>query len=1048
MYVQVHSGFSLRYGVLSPVQILEQAREAGVDCVAITDINSTAAILDFVRLAPSYGVRPLAGVDIRVRNRPHYLILACNNDGYVEVCVHLSDILQGKIQPGYRAPRFRHAVAIYSLPVWSGHQLAEHEFLGVEIRELSRWRLISRRVPPGKALALQPMTFRDRADWNAHRLLRSIDHNCLLSKLPPEDPAPDAHRWMPLDQFTEAYRAFPDLIYQTRCLTDRCRIHFEFGQQYPHKNQQTYTAQEELDFRLLRRLCSLNLPLFYPKASEQVYTRLEKELEIIRQKRYVSYFLISWKILKYARSCSFFYVGRGSGANSLVAYLLQITQVDPIELNLYFERFINLYRRNPPDFDIDFSWKERDRIITYIFDRFPNVALLGTYVTFQYRALVRELAKVLGLPPHETEALASGRSTGGGDDRTIHLILQYAARLNGLPNYLGIHAGGILITRDPVQHFSATFLPPKGFPTTQFDMNIAEDAGLHKFDILSQRGLAKITDALALIAQNCPDETPIDLYQTEVFKNDEATRRLVREARTIGCFYVESPAMRMLMCKLQVQDYLGLVAASSVIRPGVARSGMMQTYILRCRFPERRRETPPVLLDIMPETHGVMVYQEDVIRVAHCFAGLTLAEADVLRRGMSGKFRSRDELEQVRSRFFEGCRARGHSPDLGREVWRQIESFAGYAFAKGHAASYVVESYQSLYLKAHYPLEYMVATLRNGGGFYSTEHYLHEAMRLGAQISAPCVQHSEGEVGLCGREIRLGLLMIRGINEDFVARLLAERKRGGVFANLPDFCRRLSPLREQLILLVRIGAFRFTGLSKKALMWEAHLHTLEKVSVPSSGMLFFRDVSPTPDLPLLEEADHESAFEEYELLGFPLSSPFSLLSGTPPAGIFSADMKAHRGRVVVVNAYLVSIKDTRTVKGDRMQFGTFVDQRGDYIDTVHFPPVVARYPFRGPGVYHLLGRVTEELGFYSLEVQRMELWPRIPDPRFVDSPRHTTPPRSHPSILPESHTLALPEPRAPASCEPHHPAPPESRQPEWIVAAAAGEIHQSTIATT
>ena len=1037
MYAQVHSGFSLRYGILSPVQVLEQAREAGVDCVALTDINSTAAVLDFVRLAPSYGVRPLAGVDIRVRNRPHYLILACNNEGYAELCGHLTAILQGTLQPEYRAPEFRHAVVFYSLQTWNGHKLSEHEYLGIQIQDLSRWRLIARRVPPGKAMALQPMTFRDRSDWNAHRLLRSIDHNCLLSKLPPDDPAPEHHRWMPLDRFTEAYREFPELIYRARCLTDRCRIHFEFGQQYPHKNQQTYTGQEELDFRLLHRLCRKNLPLFYPEPTGQVLNRLEKELEIIRQKRYVSYFLINWKILKYARSCGFFYVGRGSGANSLVAYLLRITQVDPIELDLYFERFINLYRRNPPDFDIDFSWKDRDLIIAYIFRRFPHVALLGTYVTFQYRALVRELAKVFGLPPHETEALARGRTVAGGGDRTIRLVLQYAARLNGLPNYLGIHAGGILITQIPIQHFSATFLPPKGFPTTQFDMNIAEDAGLHKFDVLSQRGLAKITDALSLIAQNRPGEAPIDLYQTAVFKNDEATRRLVREARTIGCFYVESPAMRMLMCKLQVQDYLGLVAASSVIRPGVARSGMMQTYILRCRFPARRREAPPVLLDIMPETHGVMVYQEDVIRVAHCFAGLTLAEADVLRRGMSGKFRSRDELERVKTRFFEGSHARGHSPELGREVWRQIESFAGYAFAKGHAASYVVESYQSLYLKAHYPLEYMVATLRNGGGFYSTEHYLHEAMRLGARVSAPCVQHSEAEVGLCGREIRLGLLMIRGINEDFVARLLAERRRAGVFSGLPDFCHRLSPPREQLVLLVRIGAFRFTGQSKKALMWEAHLHTMDKTAAPS-GVLFREDAPATPDLPHLEEAPHEAAFEEYELLGFPLDSPFNLLLGTPPRGILSAELKAHRGRVVTVTAYLVSIKDTRTVKGELMQFGTFIDQRGDYLDTVHFPPVAARYPFRGPGVYQLQGRVSEELGFYSLEVQRMELWPRIPDPRFAEPPR---PDASTPRRPPGSTPVTKPPGSTPVTKPPG--STPVTKPPGSRPAAATTSIQTS-----
>ena len=251
-------------------------------------------------------------------------------------------------------------------------------------------------------------------------------------------------------------------------------------------------------------------------------------------------------------------------------------------------------------------------------------------------------------------------------------------------------------------------------------MVIAEDVGLYKFDILGQRGLAKIKEALQIIAKNHPNDPAIDIHDIRRFKTDARVNNMVKEAQCLGCFYVESPAMRMLLKKLQVDNYLGLVAASSIIRPGVAQSGMMREYILRHRYPERRKEAHPVLYDLMPETYGVMVYQEDVIKVAHHYAGLTLGEADVLRRAMSGKFRSRSEFNKVQQKFMDNCAVKGYALATTESIWRQIESFAGYAFAKGHSASYAVESYQTLFLKAYYPLEYMVAVLNNGGGFLSS----------------------------------------------------------------------------------------------------------------------------------------------------------------------------------------------------------------------------------------------------------------------------------------------------------------------------------------
>src|SRR5690606_8952125 len=393
----------------------------------------------------------------------------------------------------------------------------------------------------------------------------------------------------------------------------------------------------------------------------------------------------------------------------LVAYLIGITDVDPVELNLYFERFINPFRASPPDFDIDFSTWDRDEIREYIFKRHEHVALLGTYNTFKYRAAIRELGKVFGLPKEEIDRLALGRFMNQALDELSKLVLKYATYIHGMPNYIGVHPSGILILDAPAHCFSATSLPPIGFPTVQFDMIIAEDVGIFKFDILGQRGLAKIKEAVSIVKQNRPEAFLRDLEEVEVLKRDPNINCLLSQGRAIGAYYVESPAMRGLMKKLGTHDYLGLVAASSVIRPGVSSSGMKDEYIRREQDPQRRKQANPILLEIMPETHGIMVYQEDVLKVAHLFAGLDLGEADVLRRGMSGKFRSREEFQAVRTKFFANCEERGHDAALTNMVWEQIESFAGYAFAKGHSASYAVESYQSLYLKCYFPLEFMVA---------------------------------------------------------------------------------------------------------------------------------------------------------------------------------------------------------------------------------------------------------------------------------------------------------------------------------------------------
>lgn len=986
MYLNCHTYYSLRFGTFSEKELLSLAQENKVSRLVLTDINNTSAALNFVRKAPEFNVTPTLGVDFRNGVDQCFIGIAKNNEGYLELNDFLSEHLHEEKKLPYNAPEFQNAYVVYPFEKVLLNEMLhfkENEFIGISIADLRKLPFSRIKGLKNKLVVQQPVTFRHKNDFNAHRLLRAIDKNVLLSKLDKTEEGNEDEKMYPIQNLAAAFSEYPFILENTERLLNTCSIYFDFSEKKESQNLQTYSGTKKEDDLMIERLCQEGLSYRYPDGGEGVLERLDKELGLIKKKGFVSYFLINWDIVSYARKQGFFYVGRGSGANSIVAYLLRITDVDPMELDLYFERFINLYRTNPPDFDIDFSHRDRPAMTQYIFKRFKNVALLGTYVTFKERGVVRELGKVFGLPKNEIDLLSEGKYNPSNLDEVTRLVLKYGRLIMGMPNYLSIHAGGILITEKPLHWFSATHLPPKGFPTTQFDMVIAEDVGLYKFDILGQRGLAKIKESLEIIGYNRPDSSSFDIHDVKKFKKDPRINNLIKTAQCMGCFYVESPAMRMLLKKLEVDNYLGLVAASSIIRPGVAKSGMMREYILRHREKGRtEKKAHPVMLNIMPDTYGVMVYQEDVIKVAHYFADLDLGEADVLRRGMSGKFRSREEFEKVRLKFIENCRKKGEPDSIIFEVWEQIASFAGYAFAKGHSASYAVESYQTLFLRAYYPLEYMVAVLNNGGGFYRTEFYVHEARMLGATIHPPCVNKSNNNNAIYGKSIYLGLGYLRELESRVAERILKERMKAGKFVSLEDFLDRVLISIEQVGILIRIDAFRFTGVNKHQLLWKAHLFLNKGTKFEHPKL--FPAVHQNFKIPQLHTSELENAFTQLELLGFCLCSPFELLEEAPKNKNGSKDLKQYINGYIDIYGYLVTVKNTSTHTGKRMHFATLVDQQGTVFDTVLFPPVAAKYSFRGRGVYRFYGKVVSEFDFLSIEVVKMKKEDYIPDPRYAD----------------------------------------------------------------
>jgi DNA polymerase-3 subunit alpha len=965
-----HTYYSYKFGTLSIEQLVQEAKGKAYDSIVLSDINNTSACLDFIRQCDKEQIKPILGIDFRNGAQQQYIGIAMNNDGFKDLNEHLTQYLHSDDNFPKKAPVFQNAYLIYPFGDIDYQSLKENEFVGIKPSQLSKLLFSDWKNQQDKLVIMQSVTFSNKRDFNIHRLLRAINKNVLLSRLPKSEEAHADEIMFQNQDLQELYREYPQIIENTQKILDNCSISFEFK---TSKNKQTYTESHEEDFELLKQESLKGLKYRYKEPSQKVLERMEKELKVIKQLNFCAYFLINWDMINYARSKGCYYVGRGSGANSMVAYLLRITDVDPIELDLYFERFINPARTSPPDFDIDFSSRDRNNITRYLFDRYgwDHTALIGTYITFQYRSMIREIGKVFGLPVQEIEKLQKRTDLKGIDDMGL-LVLKYSKLIHGFPSHLSVHSSGIIISEEPINTYTATIMPPKGFPTIHFSMLEAEDIGFAKFDVLGQRGLSKIEDAVAIVEKNRGDI--IDIHDLEHFKKDEKVKNLLKQGKTIGCFYVESPAMRMLLTKLEADDYIRLVAASSIIRPGVAKSGMMREYILRYRHPERRevaRNEMPELYDLLEETYGVMVYQEDVIKVAHYFAGLTLAEADVLRRGMSWKFKQRNEFGKIKDKFFSNCKKKQYPLLIVERVWTQIESFANYAFSKGHSASYAVESFQALYLKAHYPLEYIVATINNGGGFYRKESYVHEARMHGAQIEPPCINNSDYITVIHGHVIHLGLSLINHLENTTVKTLLTERYTNGDFENLRDFMKRVPVSLEQLTILIRINAFRFTEKSKKELLWDAHF-ILKKDKRTKPEKTLFNEKPKEFKLPELYSHPLEAAYDELEIIGFSCSiTPFKLIDKLPKTCLLAKDFVNMISKQVEIIGYLIHVKRTRTGGGKYMSFGVFTDLTGHWIDTVQFPKIMAQYPFRGPGCYLIKGKVVSEFGFISIEVSEL-----------------------------------------------------------------------------
>jgi DNA-directed DNA polymerase III PolC len=578
----------------------------------------------------------------------------------------------------------------------------------------------------------------------------------------------------------------------------------------------------------------------------EVLRRLDYELQTIERLGFAPYFLLVKKIADFARESRIPCVGRGSAADSLVAYCLRLTDADPLRYRLTFERFLNPARSDRPDIDLDFCWRRRDEVLEHVYSLFgaERTAMIATVNRCGMRAAFREAALVLGVPPAEAnrwsrrlpwaphdvarspanpveDALRRTPEASGFafDDPRWTRVLSAAAHLLGAPRHHGLHPGGVVVAPGPITDFVACRRATKGVVVTQLDKDAVEAIGLVKMDLLGNRALTTVDDCLKELRAR-----GIEVDLERIPEDDPATAKTLVEGRTLGCFQVESPGMRNLLKQTGARTMDDVIQAVALIRPGPAGSGMKDAYVRRFRKLEEARAPHPRLEDLLWETHGVMLYQEDVMQVAARMAGMDLAEADLLRRALQK--RRRGDLERIAGRFLAGCLEQGVARADATRVWDLVANFAAFAFCKAHAVTYGRIAYRAVWLKTHHPAVYLAAFLASDTGYYDARVYVEEARRLGVPILSPDVNKSARTFAVEGRPapaLRIGLAQVKGLSARTLDSILGERAERGPFVSLPDFLERTAAQRDEAEALIQVGALDGFDRTRPELLWRLHL---------------------------------------------------------------------------------------------------------------------------------------------------------------------------------------------------------------------------------
>ena len=960
----------------------------------MTDRDNLYGLWDFIKACRQEDLRPIIGAEISESgSKESITCLAQDKEGYSNLCVLLTRRHMAKkfsliddVAPlaGGLIVLCR-AVDLLQRYTAQGVQVAAD--LGARPNALSRTLRSFAREHGLAAVFTADSDMAEKSELPLFLLLQAIRTGKMISQV-------QQKRQASVNPLAEAlvyrrnFAIWPEVIAATEKLAASCTFTGpNFGIVMPpwRGEKDRHPAQ------VLREKTYQGAGLRYGEdLGEPVIERLEHELKVIDKMGFSAYFLVVRDIVhrkgadgqrKKRRIC-----GRGSGAASLVAYCLDITNVCPIKYNLYFERFLNPGRTDPPDIDIDFSWDERDEVLADVLrDYAGHAAMVCNHVFFQPRMAIRETAKTFGLPEGEisqlTRRLPWLHSSGEKDleqslaalpalrDQDLSppwpQILALAQQLIGVPRYLSVHPGGVILTPERIAAYVPVERAVKGVPIIQWEKDGAETAGLVKIDLLGNRSLGVIRDSIAAVRAGGGDLDELT-WQPE---DDPATRMSVAMGETMGCFYIESPAMRLLEKKAGTGDFEQLVIQSSIIRP--AANEFVREYVRRLHGGSWQPLCPQIG-DVLDDTFGLMVYQEDVSKVAVALAGFNHSDADGLRKVMAKKDKVH-RLQHYKTMFFTGCAGNHVALTEVERMWRMMMSFDGYSFCKPHSASYARVSFQAAYLKRHYPAEFMAAVIANQGGYYSRFAYVSEAKRLGLKILHPDVMTSE--IAWTGHKdsILVGLQSVHGLSAGFLDRLVLARKNK-LFIDIGDFFRRTEPADDEARALIHAGALdRLDSSANRTVMlwqWASRqrlVHDARRLS------LFAARLPPAP--PLSPPDLITTLRREYRVLGFLCDyHPLQLL---PPQGKGLSKVSSLSRRVgqrVQLVAWLLSGKLISTKTGEVMEFLTFEDETGQ-LETTFFPEIYKCYAhiLRSGRGYLLNGMVEMDYGALTLTVDNVRL---------------------------------------------------------------------------
>ncbi len=1006
--LHTHSVFSFHAGVATVQQLVSQAQTLGMKALALTDRDRMSGLILFYQACKRAGIKPILGVELTEPGKPneHIVILAKNEQGYRDLC---SLITQRHVDDSFSFAK------IFSAP-WNNFVLFTNfphlfellaqspnrkHLLGELINNAPLTRSRSRAI---EALAVRyhvPLIasnnayFLEQKEWETHKILAAIGLNSTLTRLKPEEYASQRAY---LRSSVEMERLFPHHLHaltMTETVARACTVDLSLGTWIlpkidvpPHYTPETW----------LRKLAWEGCKREYAHRPtyEQAKKIQRRELTVIEKLGYASYFLFVKDIRDWAnehfrggyrrpKDCS---ILRGSAANSITFFNLGVSDLDPIKYDLYFERFLNEDRASPPDADLDFGWDEREEVLDFIIKQWgqERVAITCTTNHFRRKAAFRETAKVFGYSEEQITKILKSHKTVTRQivDDEIRMILHKAQQIQGKPRFLGQHPGGVLITNEPITTRVACEYSggPKNRIITQIDMhNGIDELGLIKFDILGNGSLSVLRDTLGQLSQQ--GLTDPQVYDLDKCYQDARVQEIIKNGRTKGIFYIESPAQTRLNKKAQARTFEEITITSSLIRPAGA------TYT--SRYVERERKAKrgiqdwdflhPSLIPILKRTHDVCAFQEDITKICHQVAGLSYKKADKIRKLMNSLHEgilTPEEYHYTAEEFLRGCMINnGLTQKQALELWERVSSFTGFSFCKSHSASYAQLSFQCTYLKAHYPAQFLAAVISNRHGFYTPNVYLDEARRWGVRILPMGINESKETYYGKHHWIRPGFMHVRSLSAKSIAAITALRDQGGPYRNLADFIKRTPTKRSEIENLILVGAFDGFGMSQPELLFL--LDGIYGKLRPETPDLFASDPvlkrhGPQPGLSNYTLT--ERCLNELKLLGFMLSGNIlDILDLHPEAKdtVPAQEIHNHVGRTIKIFGWPITQRSHVITHNKRLMKFITLEDKTECVDVVLWPEVVDTYAdvltFGGP--FAVWGKVTEEWDAYTVEAHRI-----------------------------------------------------------------------------